>query len=169
MVLRLRSSLTRCAGEQSWIAVRRIVRCSAYASLASSLGFACANEDERRNNMVDEGRLCFEEDQRRVGDDSVQLLAGESLILTVSAPTCLSASCDVDRQAMCSVAQDGTTLTISSVLRWTERSTSGCTDDCGQLTATCRTQPLSMGTHTIRHGRAEHSVSIPGIVPRCFP
>lgn len=110
--------------------------------------------------LEDQGRACVSTgaDPYTAGD----LAAGRPVTIHVVMPTCLSSSCTSDRQASCTVSQEGSTLRVSSRGSYASRPAAVCTDDCVRLTAHCETAPLPAGQYTIVHGGATTTLSIPG-------
>ena len=124
-----------------WIRVGRVVLC------CSALG--CSGRWET-TTFTDEGDLCFEQ-------------RGASVAVTVTAPDCLSSSCSRNVEGSCSATVDGTTIQLTSEIRWEddEGKFAQCTDDCGSASAECDLGELPDGIYTVVHGEDEVQLVVP--------
>lgn len=101
---------------------------------------------------TDEGAVCLEAD-------------GSDVVVTVTAPDCLSSSCSRNLGGSCEATVDGSTITVTSEITW-EEAVAGpnlaCTDDCGAPQVTC-TIPggLAAGPYTIEIGEDRVMVDFP--------
>lgn len=94
--------------------------------------------------------------------DQQAFSAGNPVHLRYFAGTCLSSSCDTDREASCSVRLEGSVLVVESRMGWSSKQGMvACTDDCQRMSVTCESPPLAAGTYTIRHGDHEVPLTIP--------
>lgn len=84
--------------------------------------------------------------------------AGE-LEVSVLFPTCLS-SCSREVEAWCSISVQGSQITVQSRAS-VEREGGSCTDECGQLVASCVSEPIAAGVFQLRHGEVSAEVTLP--------
>ncbi len=125
------------------------------------------NADYALFAAVDEGTLCMFSGEPimpgtpAAGSELLTFEEGSRLFVTVSLDDCLSDSCDVNRVAYCQVAQDGTTLLVSSELSYEMTDQTQCTMDCGRLVARCESEPLSAGHYQVAFGGATYPLSVP--------
>jgi len=98
----------------------------------------------------DEGTLCF------------QQLDAE-IVVTVTAPECLSSSCSRDLDGACTATVDGATIEVTSEITWeqNEGPFANCTDDCGSPSIQCSLGELSAGSYTVVHGEDEVALVVP--------
>lgn len=96
--------------------------------------------------------------------------AGQAVTVTVELTRCFSSSCDLDRAMSCSIAPISSGIEITSVASWTRTDDQACTDDCGQLAATCETDPLPAGSHLFTFGGQTLTLDVPSdtLVPPCI-
>jgi len=106
-------------------------------------------DDPEHVTFENEGTVCL-----HLADDPQDFSEREIPSLSVTLPVCLSSSCSENPQASCEVSVDGTTITLTSTASYLDTSTAGgaCTDDCGQLQATCELPELTAGEYTVTHG-----------------
>jgi hypothetical protein len=120
------------------------------------------------HSFKDKGKICLFPEGGSPGNafappPTVSFSADRGLSITVQTPSCLSGSCDKDRQAACSATVNGQVIIVTSSASWrTEGMT--CTTDCGALVAQCTTPPLPAGTYLIQHGAESVPVTIPSSV-----
>ncbi|TXD36116.1 hypothetical protein FRC98_13415 [Lujinxingia vulgaris] len=126
-------------------------RCIALTLLAIPLIAACGvfDDDPERVEFENEGTVCL-----HLADDPQDYSDRDIPSLSVTLPVCLSSSCSEAPQASCQASVDGTTITLTSAASYLDTSTAGgaCTDDCGQLQATCAIPALEPGEYTVVHG-----------------
>jgi hypothetical protein len=121
-------------------------RGSFFASLLLVSTIACTSTTE--TTYVDAGRTC------------VSGAADQPHSVEVDFLVCLSSSCDEVVEAMCETTLSGTELTINATA--TVSSSSGaCTADCGQLLATCETDPLPAGEYQLVYGDRQGTLTVP--------
>jgi hypothetical protein len=113
------------------------------------------------------------EDVERLDTGSVEIAEGFAaggVFVKVTLDGCLSSSCDVDRQAFCSVALEGDRLVVRSEFSWTSEG-NACTADCGSLSANCSlAETLGDGSYVVVHGDDTGSLDIVDgtVVATCF-
>jgi hypothetical protein len=131
--------------------------------MSFAMSLACSPNEERVE-LVDEGQLCFN------APGTAETFEAEAPIdVTVEAQECLSASCEIDRRAECSVAINGSDIVVHSSLKWTETGDDMCTADCGEPTAHCMSEPVPAGDFVVNHGTAKYDFSVPQDEARvCF-
>jgi hypothetical protein len=144
----------------------RAIFCTALAFLS------CSGASGTDHTFKDQGKICLFPEGGGPGNTfappmSVTFSADRGLSITVQTPTCLSGSCDKDRQAACTATVNGQVIIVTSNASWrTEGPT--CTLDCGALVANCTTPPLPAGTYLIQHGAQSVPVTIPSsVAPPC--
>lgn len=92
---------------------------------------------------------------------------GDTLVVEVTLPTCLSGSCDVRRRARCDIARSDDALTITADFEYVTHDDDFCTLDCQVLTATCETGPLPAGEYVIAHAGQSEELVIPSTMESC--
>ena len=117
------------------------------------------------HSFKDQGKICLFPEGTAPGNAfappmSVSFPPDRGLVITVQAPSCLSGSCDKDRQAACTATVNGQVIIVTSSASW-HREGMTCTLDCGALVARCTTAPLPAGTYVIQHGGETLPVTIP--------
>ncbi|RVU46902.1 hypothetical protein EA187_07140 [Lujinxingia sediminis] len=131
----------------------------AISLLALPLIVACseANEDPEHITFENEGTVCL-----HLADDPQDYSERQIPSLSVTLPVCLSSSCSKAPQASCQASVEGTTITLTSSASYLDTSTAGgaCTDDCGQLQATCAIPALEPGEYTINHGDESFTLQV---------
>jgi hypothetical protein len=98
-------------------------------------------------SFEDEGDACFE-------------MAGENVIITVTAPGCLSGGCHRGVGGSCEAVVEGSTITLTSEIHWEERD-GRCDADCGSASVTCVIPSLPAGTYTFVHGEGFATIMTP--------
>jgi hypothetical protein len=83
------------------------------------------------------------------------------ITVTVELRRCLSSSCDIDPAMTCAIAPITSGLAVTSLATWTRTDDEACTDDCGQLAATCTTEPLPAGTFDFLFGGQTLALTVP--------
>ncbi|MDB4972371.1 MAG: hypothetical protein JWN48_712 [Myxococcaceae bacterium] len=133
------------------------------ASLAWSM-VACDSDVAHRQH--DDGQVCLSNAALPAGARGLGpqvFAAGAPAFVSVVADTCLSSSCDHDRQATCTATLQGSELVVTSAFEWTSKGGDhACTADCGSLTASCQTPPLPAGHYTVRQGDVSTTFDVPG-------
>ncbi|MEY4546441.1 MAG: hypothetical protein RL685_2636 [Pseudomonadota bacterium] len=103
------------------------------------------------SSYENEGELCY------------RSTASGQLEVRVRFPTCLS-SCSREVETSCTIAVDGSRITISSQGS-VERQGGSCTDECGPLVAECVGEPLPAGPYELRHGGSSREIVLPTVQP----
>ena len=133
----------------------------ALSLLAIPLIAACGllEGDPERVAFENEGTVCL-----HLADDPQDFSERDIPSLSVTMPVCLSSSCSENPQASCEVSVDGTSITLTSSASYLDTSTAGgaCTDDCGQLQATCAIPALEPGEYTVVHGEESFTLQVDG-------
>jgi hypothetical protein len=145
--------------------------------VSATLAGCAASTEEPGIVLVDEGALCVLSEAPELLGPPLVLQAseqrfepGDRLHVTVAVPTCMSASCDVDRHASCAVERRGATLSISSYLAYEHTPAESCSRDCGTLSASCRSEPLEAGAYEVVHGARVVSLVVPSsLAAPCMP
>ena len=139
------------------------------------LAAGCLSKDTDPVKMMtdDVARLCvFARDPISPMPGPQAYTDGAPVFVQVELAVCLSSSCDSDASASCSVIRTGAAFDVSTVGTWTSLANSqrACTADCGQLTATCMTEPLTAGTYTFGVAGQTVNLSVPSqlTVPPCL-
>jgi hypothetical protein len=135
---------------------------------------ACADEEEvavsTTTDIVelnDGGELCmfaqapFLPGVSTVDPEMLTFDEGGRLHITVAMPNCLSQSCEVDREADCSITRDGEALTVQSRLAYRTVERESCTLECGRLIARCESEPLEAGNYTVHFDGQSHALPVP--------
>lgn len=133
-----------------------------FVSILGSLGCGLTDQTQK---FKDEGKACIWASRQNSLPESNELMSyqeGRSVTVTVRMPTCLSASCDVDRKATCLVRKlPNGEFEISSEGSFVSKATDACSTDCGFLDATCESPPLPAGPVLFRHGTQELRITVP--------
>ncbi|MBA2322177.1 MAG: hypothetical protein H0V89_13615 [Deltaproteobacteria bacterium] len=116
-----------------------------------------SGDDWQLVSYLDEGTVCF--------DDQAA-----AIVVSVTAPDCLSSSCSREFGGDCEAALDGTVITVTSEITWEQNVGEDvpCTDDCGIPTVTCAIAHMADGTYTVRIGGVESTLEVP-ITEPCYP
>jgi len=119
-------------------------------------------------DAVSLGRVCVR--GRPAPGGMERLEVGSQLRLEAFPSGCYSSSCTAVDEARCAVSLDGQAgfgVVGSFCLRDTTDPVLGCSADCsGGIVAECGwSEPLTEGSHVIRHGGAELVLTVPGVVP----
>lgn len=135
--------------------VRRI----ALSLLAIPLIAACSQADDEPEHVSyeNEGTVCL-----HLADDPQDYSEREIPSLSVTLPVCLSSSCSKEPQASCQANVEGTTITLTSSASYLDYSVTmrACTEDCGQLQATCAIPALEPGEYTVVHGEESFTLQV---------
>jgi len=125
------------------------------------------------HTFQDQGKICLFPEGTEPANHFVQssmslnFPADRGLLITVTAPTCLSGSCSSDTKAECSATVKGTVIEVTSKASFHEEGNT-CTTDCRFLIARCATPPLPAGTYQVQHGAERLTVTVPSTtVPPC--
>lgn len=139
--------------------------------LCSVLPFAgCGAFSWEERRVDDEGHVCLSAEAFPFGSALVRLDENAPLTVKVVAPTCLSSTCSRDAHGSCDLVRRDQELLVTSRFVWEEKTRGSCTDDCGQLSATCSSEPLPAGNYAVRHGAEQHALVIPSRdLPACLP
>ena len=150
----------------------KITSCAIALSATALLLTACADvEQDGRVVSNDAGTLCMFADEPLIPglaaeDTNPQAIeAGRPLVVTVALDECLSASCDIARQAHCSVDLVGSPLVVRSELVDEMGDGGSWTRDCGRLVASCQGAPLAAGAYTVLFGDASYPLAVPSTLP----
>jgi hypothetical protein len=102
-------------------------------------------------------------------DEGIVCVVGEGggvAAVYVFSDDCLSSECTRAQTGACVATLDGDRILVESTFSWESKSgiPMACTDDCGDLTASCSVGPLEEGSYTLLHGGDELVISIPNQV-----
>jgi hypothetical protein len=139
----------------------------------AALGAASCGRDVQVENQ---GRLCVfpASDVGANGFGPVdptprQYVAGEPLLVSVVFDLCLSSSCSTDRMSSCTVEPSGSTFRVNASGSYREVGSGACSADCGTLSPSCATQPVSEGTFTFTYAGGSVDLVVPSTVaPPCI-
>jgi hypothetical protein len=113
---------------------------------------ACPEEEEAWEEIayVDQGTVCWD------ASDGV-------LELSVVVQDCMSSSCSRGFEGSCAASLDGSTLTLTSDIRWENNVTPGaeCTADCGIPMATCELTGVVDGSYTLDFDGETYAIDMP--------
>lgn len=124
---------------------------------------------------VDDGELCLYANaspDMPFGPGGPQVFAeGDQLVVRVRAPDCLSSTCDIDREAGCTIEGTGTHLVVRSDLAFHRMvEANACSFDCGTLYAECRSAPLDKGVYEVQLGDRLVTLPVPSTMDTaCVP
>lgn len=123
------------------------------------------------HSYTDNGVLCAHGDYLEgisVLPETTEFISASKISFQYSSPGCLSASCDTQRSAECSVETEGNLLRVTSTASYTASFSVGCTDDCGTIITQCQSKELPAGEYRIVHGTEEMTLTVPSTVaPPC--
>ena len=122
----------------------------ALAACPPVTGGGGSDEDWQPVSYIDEGQVCFADQDMEV-------------VVSVTAPDCLSSSCSRDLAGECTAVVDGTTITLTSDIHWEQNigEKVACTEDCGAPTVECTISDLPDGTYTVTLGGVESTLIVP--------
>jgi hypothetical protein len=128
--------------------------------------------DGTRVDSSDVGELCLYANEAPLipiagAGEAQHFGSGDTLVAQVTLPDCLSATCDVAREARCSVTRAGAQLIVESHFAYTEVDSDSCSYDCGRLIATCESEPLDAGDYQVAFAGEQRAVSVPSTLPAC--
>ena len=148
---------------------RSILRCvtCGLISTAAIAPLACGDDAEATFATVEVTELnllCIEP-----AGAAGELEADATARVRVQFNTCLSSSCDRLLDASCDVQLDNTSITVSGSALVESRfdPDTGCSSDCGLVTATCEVD-LPAGEYELTgSGVSAQTVTVPGAAPTC--
>ena len=137
---------------------------------------ACGGEKWDTVSVEDEGDLCLYtgefDDWATIGEppgEESTFTSTDPITVHYVAEQCFSSSCTQNIDISCSVAVDGSLITIDGTGSWEVASgNQECTADCGLGATECTIDPLPKGTYDVRFGSDSASLTIPSTATVCL-
>ena len=110
-----------------------------------------------------------EQTQQSRGTACVQGGGQDPVRVQVNADVCLSSSCSRNPVARCEARIEFERIVVTSSFTWEEAEGGdlACTDDCGQMIASCAVGQLPAGNYVLLHGPQEVDIELPA--EECTP
>jgi hypothetical protein len=126
------------------------MRLCAFTIFAIACVGTVPGDDWQPVSYVDEGELCFQQDDTEV-------------VVEVDPGECLSSSCSRSYEGSCTATVQDDTITVTSDISWeqNEGESVPCTDDCGFTAVTCTLPALADGTYTVVFGDEQSQLVVP--------